>query len=69
MKFTAISIAIALFVVLGAFIIGSSFAGGLKVETEAEDATQKGANVLTCSDTGANGEGFVQLGGNNQNCN
>ena len=70
MKYTIRSVAIAAFLIIGAFIVGAAFAGGLMEEVQPEDLTdtQKGASVLTCTDNSAEGDGFVQLGGNNANC-
>ena len=66
MKYTIRSIALAAFLVIGGFIVGSTFAGGLMETVEVEGATvEKGANVLTCEDRSANGDGFIQLGGEN----
>ena len=70
MKYTLRSLGIAAFIIVGAVVIGASFAGGLKEQVEPElEANQKGSSVLTCSDSSAiNGE-YVQLGGNNSSCN
>ena len=69
MKYTIRSIAIAAFLILGAFVVGATFAGGLKEEVQLEAASQKGASVLTCGEDGtASGDGYIQLGGNNSDC-
>ncbi len=69
MKYTLRTLAIAAFLVIGVVVLGASFAGGLKEQVELEqDVNQKGSSVLTCTDSSAIGEGFVQLGGNNSNC-